>query len=75
MTTIDLSDPQARADAVRDGYIWSAPRGAVIAALKDIASGRIPPPSHVPQEYAELAAEYGVTVAMAGGLAEGSGPA
>lgn len=75
MPTIDMSDPAERKTAVERGYIWSAPTGAIIAALRDIKAGAIPPPSFIPSEFEQLAREYGVEAAQMGGLAQGSGPA
>jgi hypothetical protein len=72
---IDLTDPAQRAQAVQQGYIWQSPQGAIVAALKDIAAGRIPPPDYIPTEFADLAAQYGVQAASAGGISDGSGPA
>lgn len=75
MTYIDLTDINERRKAVADGYIWSAPQGAIIAALKDIAAGRIDPPAVIPDQFANLARQYGVEPAAVGGLQEGQGPA
>lgn len=75
MSIIDLADPAERARAVADGLIWSAPEGAIVAALKDIAAGRIPPPAVIPSQWMGLARQYGVEPAKAGGLMEGQGPA
>lgn len=75
MTTLDLSNFETRVAAVEGGYIWSAPRGAIVKALEDIAAGRIAAPSYIPREFEGLAREHGVEPAAVGGLAEGSGPA
>lgn len=75
MPTIDMSDLEERRIAVQRGYIWSAPRGAIIAALRDIKAGTIPAPSFIPREFEQLAREHGVEAAQVGGLAQGSGPA
>lgn len=75
MVTIDMTDPEERRKAVEAGYIWSAPQGAIEAALEDIAAGRIAAPQYIPAEFKGLAAEYGVTAGSAPGFAEGSGPA
>lgn len=72
---VDLTDPAERAKAVAGGYIWSAPHGAIVAALKDIAAGRIPPPDYIPSEFSSLALYLGVKPAATGGIAEGPGPA
>lgn len=75
MPTLDLSDFATRATAVQRGYIWSAPTGAIVQALKDIAAGRIPTPGFIPAEFEQLAREHGVEAAQTGGLDSGSGPA
>lgn len=72
---VDLTDPAERAKAVAGGYIWKAPRGAIIAALKDIAAGRIPSPAFIPNEFVGLAAENGVSEQATGGISDGAGPA
>jgi hypothetical protein len=63
LVRVDMRDPAERARAVEQGYIWSAPLGAIEAALEDVAAGRIPPPAFIPEEFADLAAEHGVTAA------------
>lgn len=75
MPVIDLGKFENRVQAVESGLIWSAPMGAIKAALEDIKAGRIAPPATIPQEYQGMAREYGVTEASAPGLAEGTGPA
>lgn len=75
MPILDLSNFETRVAAVEGGYIWSAPRGAIVAALEDIAAGRIAAPSFIPREWEGLAREHGVEPASTGGLAQGSGPA
>lgn len=63
MPKIDLMDPEERRRAVEMGYIWSAPRAAVMHALRDIAEGLIPTPDYIPNEWIGEAAELGVTPA------------
>lgn len=75
MVTLDMSDPAVRKAAVEGGYIWSAPTGAIVAALEDIKAGRVAAPSFIPREFEQLAREHGVEVALTGGLSQGSGPA
>jgi hypothetical protein len=60
MTVIDMTDPKERAKAMASGLIWSAPLGAIKAALEDVAAGHIAPPTYIPAEYVPLAQQYGV---------------
>jgi hypothetical protein len=75
MTIIDLSDLGERAKAVQQGYIWSAPDGAIQHALRDIAAGRIAAPASIPAEWQGYAESVGIDVNALGGLAPESGPA
>lgn len=50
MTVVDLSNPEARAQAIADGSVWSGPTGAQEAACEDIAAKRVPMPGYLPQE-------------------------
>lgn len=60
---INMRELANRAEAVRLGYIWSAPIAAVEAAMEDIKAGRIDPPDYIPDEYASIAASYGIKAA------------
>lgn len=73
MVYIDLTDIEERRKAVASGLIWSAPDGAIEQALQDVAAGLIPPPGHVPSEWAARAEELGIPAP--GGMMPGSGPA
>lgn len=72
MTYIDMGDPKERAKAMASGLIWSAPQGAIIKALEEVAAGTIPPPTYIPPDFTALAREYGVEQAD---VPIGSGPA
>lgn len=61
MATIDLTDPEQRRKAVASGLIWSAPQGAVVAALRDMKAGTIPTPDYIPSEWRAIAESLGVT--------------
>lgn len=44
MTVVDLTNIDERRKAVYYGYIWSAPRGAILKSIEDIKAGLIPAP-------------------------------
>lgn len=74
MTVVDLTDPVARAEAIRLGYVWSGPRGAQSAAIEDIVSGRVPMPAYLPDEVRNtIASRTGKPVDL-GVSPEGQGP-
>jgi hypothetical protein len=72
---VDLTDPEERRKAVAGGYIWQAPQGAIVAALRDIQAGLYPAPAYIPSEYSGLAASLGIKPDAQGGLVNGPGPA
>lgn len=73
MTFIDLTDPEVRAEAIRTGLVWSGPAGAQEAACEDIASGRVPTPSYLPERARRRIAELGGTVSE-DAMSDGRGP-
>lgn len=52
---IVLRDPALRAAAIETGLIWSGPHAAQVAAVRDIASGRVDRPTHAMPDWAQAA--------------------
>ncbi len=55
---IDMDDPELRAAAVATGLTWSAPMGAQVAAVLDIATGPVPYPGYALPEWAVNTLDY-----------------
>jgi hypothetical protein len=52
---IDLRDPAIRAAAIETGLVWSGPHAAQVAAVLDIAGGRVERPTYPMPDWAEAA--------------------